>query len=174
MSRTSSTSWKPSLLFTSSARYLGRKESVKPQDWGGGGPVCVPPLQRSPGVGEGPLDAARQPLGPGGFPEEPELEAVHPAAALQGLVPRVVGDVVKFIGLEEVRGAGTVAALEEALGETAVSPPSGVVWGRPTEGKGLWDLQRCRGAGRPNIANPLSASCGGSRPQSQPCGRGEF
>lgn len=114
---------------------------------GEGGVVCPPHpagSRRSPGEGEGAFDAARQPLGADGFPEEPKLEAVDPPAALRGLIPRVVGDVVKFIGLEKVRGAGAVAALEETLGETAVTHTHtrgktvcGVMWGRPTEkGKG--------------------------------------
>lgn len=101
--------------------YLGRKKRVKPPEWRWGGArwcVCVSPApsRRSPGEGEGPLDAARQPLGADGFPEEPKFEAIDPAAALRGFVPRVVGDIVKFIGLEEVRGAGAMAALEETLG----------------------------------------------------------
>lgn len=51
-------------------------------------------------------------LGP---PHEPQLEDVHVAAALQRLVPRVVGQVVVFVLLEEVAGVHLVAVLHQAL-----------------------------------------------------------
>lgn len=47
-----------------------------------------------------------------GLPHEPELEDVDVAAALDGLVARVVGHVVLLVLLEEVAGAHGVAALQ--------------------------------------------------------------
>lgn len=48
-------------------------------------------------------------------PHQPELEYVDVSAALDGLVPRVIGDVVLLILLEQVAGTHLVASLEKAL-----------------------------------------------------------
>lgn len=45
------------------------------------------------------------------LPHEPELEDIDMPSTLDGLVARVVCDVVLFIWLEEVTGAHGVAAL---------------------------------------------------------------
>lgn len=52
------------------------------------------------------------------LPHEPELEDVHVASTLNGLVPRVVRDVVLFVLLEQVTSAHGVAALQQSLRQT--------------------------------------------------------
>ena len=49
------------------------------------------------------------------LPHEPELEDVHVSAALYGLVPGVVVDVVLFVWLEQVASTHGVAALQQTL-----------------------------------------------------------
>lgn len=50
-----------------------------------------------------------------GLPHEPELKDVDVSAALDGLVPRVVGDVVLLVLLEEVASAHGVTARQDSL-----------------------------------------------------------
>lgn len=45
------------------------------------------------------------------FPHQPQLQTVHLAAALDRFVPHVQIDVIEFVLLEEVGGAGAVALL---------------------------------------------------------------
>ena len=60
---------------------------------------------------------ALQLSGPQGLPHQPEAERVCFAAALDALVTGVTADVVELVLLEEVGGAGRVAALQKALEE---------------------------------------------------------
>lgn len=54
------------------------------------------------------------------FPHQPELESIRTPAALDGLVPSVVADIIELVLLEQVRGLGRVTLLQEALrGNTA-------------------------------------------------------
>lgn len=49
------------------------------------------------------------------FPHQPELEDVYVAAALNGLVPSVIGDIILLVRLEEVSRTHLVASLEDTL-----------------------------------------------------------
>ncbi len=49
------------------------------------------------------------------FPHQPQLQTVDLAAALHWLVPDVQIHVVEFVLLEEVRGVGAVALLQQVL-----------------------------------------------------------
>lgn len=49
------------------------------------------------------------------FPHEPELKDVHMSATLDGLVPRVIGDVVLFVRLEQVTRTHGVTACKDSL-----------------------------------------------------------
>lgn len=49
------------------------------------------------------------------LPHKPELEDVHVASTLNGLVPRVVRDIVLFVLLEQVTSTHGVAALQQSL-----------------------------------------------------------
>lgn len=62
-----------------------------------------------------------------GSPHEPELEDVHMASTLQGLVPRVVGQVVVLVLLEQVAGVHLVAVLHQALGNRTAEERSTAV-----------------------------------------------
>lgn len=99
----------------------GMKQSRRSKEQRGLGlcppiPTPIPSPRHPPGAGKGSLHTLGQALGACGFPEQPELEAVHAPAALQALVPGVVGHVIELIPLEEVRGSGAMAALQETLG----------------------------------------------------------
>lgn len=50
-----------------------------------------------------------------GLPHEPKLKDVHMPATLNGLVPRVVGDVVLFVWLEQVACTHAVTARQDSL-----------------------------------------------------------
>lgn len=68
-----------------------------------------------PGESEGPVDAPLQPLPALRLPHEPQLQAVHTAAALHHLVSGVQSHIVELVLLEEVAGLGPVAPLEKVL-----------------------------------------------------------
>lgn len=70
-------------------------------------------LSKIPGHGEGSVHPLLQLSGSQSLPHEPELEGVRLPAALDGLVPCVVADIIELILLEEVGGLSRVAALEE-------------------------------------------------------------
>ena len=55
--------------------------------------------------------------GPQGLPHQPEPENICFAAALDALVAGVTAYVVELVLLEEIGGAGRVAALQEPLAD---------------------------------------------------------
>lgn len=68
-----------------------------------------------PGTVEGVVDQHGETLVAASLPQQPQLEGVHLAAALDALVAGVPRHVVELVLLEQIRGRRGVALVEQAL-----------------------------------------------------------
>lgn len=91
--------------------------ALRGEDW-------QPLYRREPTAAAGSVIALTSHLG---LPHEPELKDVDVSAALDGLVPGVIGDVVLLVLLEEVTSAHGVAACQDALQTRAYTQLTGAM-----------------------------------------------